>query len=71
MPKPTIHQIICEGTKNGLKYTIPKPINSDIGWQLMFGRVENFWDEEKRLKDNANKYDAKTYRDLEDFKRFV
>ena len=43
MPRPTLHQIICRRTKEGLKYDIPKKITTDVGFQLMFGNIENFW----------------------------
>jgi hypothetical protein len=61
MPKPTIHQIICEGTENGLKYTIPKTINSDIGWQLMFGKAEDYEHEQSIIKAHHDTYETKTY----------
>lgn len=67
MPKPTIHQIICEGTKNGLKYTMPKTINSDVGFQLMFGKVEDYEHEQSIIKAHHDTYETKTY-SIEDLK---
>jgi hypothetical protein len=61
MPKPIHHQIICKGTENGLSYTMPKTINSDIGWQLMFGKIENHKHEKSIIKAHHDKYETKTY----------
>ena len=71
MPKATLHQLICRSTKNGLKYDIPKIINSDVGFQLMFGVVENATNERKRFEDNANEYETRIYQSIEHFKKFV
>jgi hypothetical protein len=71
MPRPTLHQIICRRTKNGLKYTIPKKITTDVGFQLMFGSVENYWVEEKRIKINAENYETNIFRNLEHIKRII
>jgi len=71
MPNRTTHQVICRRTKNGLRYNIPKIINSDIGFQLMFGEIENHWNEEKAIRKNENKYETTVYSNLTHFKRVV
>ena len=37
----------------------------------MFGHREDYRVEEKRIEDNANRYLAKTYLDVEDFKKYI
>lgn len=71
MPKPTKHQQIWRRTKNGLRFDMPKTIDSDIGFQLMFGEVEKNWMNVERFEKHCNNYEARIYRDLEDFKRFI
>ena len=62
---------IWKRTKNGLKLVLPKKIKTDIGFQLMFGHREDYRVEEKRIEDNANRYQAKTYLSIEDFKQHI
>ena len=71
MPRHTLHQIICRRTKEGLKYDIPKKITTDVGFQLMFGNIENFWIEEKTIKTNAENYETNTFRNLEHIKSII
>ena len=72
MIKPTKHQEIWERKEDdSLVLVLPKIINSDIGFQLMFGHREDHRVEEKRLEDNANKYNCKTYINVEDFKKYI
>ena len=71
MAKDTIHQKIWKRTENGLVLCIPKIIKTDIGFQLMFGHREDYRVEEKRIEDNANRYQAKTYLSIEDFKQHI
>jgi len=37
----------------------------------MFGYREDYRIEEKRIEDNANRYQAKTYLSIEDFKQHI
>ena len=37
----------------------------------MFGHREDYRVEEKRIEDNANRYQAKTYLSIEDFKQHI
>ena len=69
--RATRHQEIWKRTKNGLELVLPKKIKTDIGFQLMFGHREDYRVEEKRIEDNANRYLAKTYLDVEDFKKYI
>lgn len=69
--KPTRHQEIWKRTKNGLKLVLPKKITSDIGFQLMFGYREDFREEVKDLKKHNEKYECKTYLDVNDFKKYI
>ena len=50
MAKKTIHQEIWKRTENELKMIVPKQINSDIGFQLMFGPVEDYEHEQSIIK---------------------
>jgi len=69
--RATRHQEIWKRTKNGLKIVMPKKINSDIGFQLMFGHREDYRIEEKRIEDNAERYECKTYINVNDFKKYI
>lgn len=69
--RATRHQEIWKRTKNGLELVLPKKITTDIGFQLMFGYREDYRIEEKRIEDNANRYQAKTYLSIEDFKQHI
>ena len=69
--RATRHQEIWKRTKNGLELVLPKNIKTDIGFQLMFGHREDYRVEEKRIEDNANRYLAKTYLDVEDFNKYI
>jgi len=61
LSKATKNQEIWKRTKNGFKLVLPKKINTDIGFQLMFGHREDFRYEKEQ-------YDTKIYKDVEDFK---
>lgn len=67
----TKHQQIWKRTENGLKLSIPKNINTDIGFQLMFGYREDHREEEKKLKQNEERYTTRIYRDIKDFKNYI
>lgn len=58
MARATKHQVIWkrEGQEHdGLRLEIPKKINSDIGFQLMFGVATNYnYDEEQTEKHHLN-----------------
>jgi hypothetical protein len=69
--RATKHQEIYKRTENGLKLVLPKKIKTDIGFQLMFGYREDKRTEEKRLKENDEKYFTKTYLNIEDFKKYI
>ena len=60
--RATRHQEMYKRTENGRELVLPKKITSDIGFQLMFGYREDYRVEEQRLEDNANRYNAKTYK---------
>jgi len=70
--KPTKHQEIWERREDdSLKLVLPKIINSDIGFQLMFGYRECYRTEkEKELKNNKS-YDSKTYLDVKHYKDHI
>ena len=69
--RATRHQEIYKRTENGLELVLPKKITTDIGFQLMFGYREDYRVEEKRVEENDNRYDAKTYLNIEDFKKYI
>lgn len=72
MIKPTKHQEIWERREDdSLKLVLPKIINSDIGFQLMFGFREcHKTEKEKELKNNKS-YDSKTYLDVKHYKDHI
>jgi len=69
--RATRHQEIYKRTENGLELVLPKKITTDIGFQLMFGHREDYRVEEQRIEQNANRYQAKTYLSIEDFKQHI
>ena len=69
--RATIHQQIWKRTENGLELVLPNKINSDIGFQLMFGYREDHRTEEKRIEENDERYTTKIYRDVTDFKNHI
>ena len=69
--RATKHQEIYKRTENGLELVLPKKIKTDIGFQLMFGYREDKRTEEKRLKENEERYLPKTYLNIEDFKKYI
>lgn len=61
-------QEIWKKTENGLKLVLPKNINSDIGFQLMFGYREDYRHEKEKYDKHCEQYETKIYKDVEDFK---
>ncbi len=68
MSKPTRHQLIwrVDGNiydykLNDVKLNLPKIINSDIGFQLMFGLPEDYRSERDRVMRNHDKHFARSY----------
>lgn len=59
MHKPTIHQIIWKSSDEGNRMIIPKVINTDINYQLMFGPVEDKEEERRRIKKHHEREDIK------------
>ncbi|GAJ05017.1 unnamed protein product [marine sediment metagenome] len=49
---------------------MPRIINSDIGFQLMFGYRENNESYCDKLYKNNNKYKVKVYKDVKDYKNY-
>jgi hypothetical protein len=50
---------------------MPKTINTDINFQLMFGESESHPEQIQKETKNAENYECRTYRDVEHFKTFV
>ena len=69
--RATRHQEIWKRTKNGLELVLPKKINSDIGFQLMFGYREDYREWDRKVENNADKYLTKVYHDVYDFKKYI
>ena len=61
MAKDTIHQKIWKRTENGLEISIPKIIRSDIGFQLMFGKNEDYDYEQSLIKKHHDSYSPTIY----------
>ena len=59
--KPTKHQEIWKRTENGLELELPKNINTDIGFQLMFGYRENYLEEVLKYKKHCNNYETEVF----------
>lgn len=71
MPRRTLSQLIWKSTKNGAELRLPKIIDTDVNFQLMFGESENHPEQTQRETTNAENYECRTYRDVEHFKKFV
>ena len=71
MPRRTLSQLIWKRTKNGSELRLPKIINTDVGFQLMFGESESHNEQTQKETNNAENYYCKTYRNVEHFKTFV
>ena len=71
MPRRTLSQLIWKRTKNGAESRLPKIINTDVGFQLMFGESESHNEQTQKETNNAENYYCKTYRNVEHFKTFV
>ena len=67
----TKHQQIWKRTKNGLELSLPQKINTDIGFQLMFGYREDHRQEVKNEIENGERYTTRIYRDVNDFKNHI
>ena len=65
MAKDTIHQKIWKKTDSGLVLSIPKIINSDIGFQLMFGKNEDYDYEQLKVYKFHQSYCPITYNEKE------
>ena len=71
MPRRTLSQLIWKSTNNGAELRLPKIINTDVGFQLMFGESESHNEQTQKETNNAENYYCKTYRNVEHFKTFV
>ena len=71
MPRRTLSQLIWKSTKNGAELRLPRIINTDINFQLMFGESESHPEQIQKETKNAENYECRTYRDVEHFKTFV
>lgn len=71
MPRRTISQLIWRSTKNGAELRMPKIINTDINFQLMFGEAESHNEQTQRETSNAENYECKIYRDIQHIKSVV
>ena len=71
MPRRTLSQLIWKRTKNGAELRLPKIINTDVGFQLMFGESESHNEQTQKETNNAENYYCKTYINVEHFKTFV
>jgi|TARA_R100001198_G_C5188613_1_gene182189 hypothetical protein len=70
--KPTKHQEIWERKEDdSLVLVLPKIINSDIGFQLMFGFRESQRDYKDKQTINNNNYKPKTYIDVKHYKKHI
>ena len=65
MGKATIHQQVWKAQKEGNTLKLPKVINSDVGFQLMFGPAENRELEVRKEREQAEKYNTKQYTEEE------
>lgn len=72
MIKSTKHQEIWERKEDdSLVLILPKIINTDIGFQLMFGFRECYRTEKHKEYKNNQKYKVKVYKDVKDFKNYI
>lgn len=71
MPRRTLSQLIWKSTENGAELRLPKIIDTDINFQLMFGESESHPEQTQRETTNAENYECRTYKDVEHFKKFV
>ena len=69
--RATKHQQIWKRTENGLELSLPKNINTDIGFQLMFGYREDNRQEVKNEIENGERYTIRIYRNVNDFKNHI
>ena len=59
MPRATNHQVIWKrkgAEHDGLELDLPKKINSDIGFQLMFGVSTNYIEDNKKEEQHHLNY---------------
>ena len=71
MPRRTLSQLIWKSTENGAELRMPLIINTDINFQFMFGEAESHNEQTQKETTNAEKYECRTYKDVEHFKKFV
>ena len=71
MPRRTLSQLIWKITEKGAELRLPKIIDTDINFQLMFGEAESHNEQTQRETNNAENYECRTYRDVEHFKKSV
>ena len=71
MPRRTLSQLIWKSTENGAELRMPLIINTDINFQLMFGEAESYNEQTQKETTIAEKYECRTYKDVEHFKKFV
>jgi len=64
--KPTKHQKIWIRKNDKPVLKLPKIINSDIGFQLMFGYYEDY----RKYVDKCNKYNYNYYTKIYSLNRF-
>ena len=68
----TLHQEIwIRKEDDSLELDLPEIINTDIGFQLMFGYRENYQSYVNKLKRNNNTYRVKVYKDVKDYKKHI
>jgi len=68
----TLHQEIwIRKEDDSLELDLPEIINTDIGFQLMFGYRENYQSYVNKLKRNNNTYRVKVYKDVKDYKKYI
>jgi hypothetical protein len=54
-------QIIWQRDKDNIELNIPKVINSDIGFQLMYGMPEDMKEERRIIRRHLTKYSTTIY----------
>ena len=60
MPRRTLSQLIWKSTENGAELRLPKIINTDINFQLMFGEAESHNEQTNRETTNLSDRDWET-----------
>ena len=52
MPRRTLSQLIWKSTENGAKLRLPRIIDTDINFQLMFGEAESHNEQTQKEYEN-------------------